>query len=89
MLVKLPVQGDRVFGGFSKKQNVDNKKYNYAKMQNYYGYYGQGYGDNYGINYQNNAVYQNNKNIKSNKGQSQSNVGSYVRFKPINNKKYK
>lgn len=87
VLVKLPVQmqNERAFQGYGKKQVTENKKYNYKNMQNYYGYDMAEYGSKEKHSYE----FDEKRTKNQIKGQSQSNNGSYVRFKPINNKKYK
>ena len=80
VLVKLQTNEDRGFANRYKYQ--DSKKH---KLTNYYNFSYENNGVNQAMKERENQK----KLISTNKGQSQSNYTSYVRFKPINNKKYK
>ena len=85
VIVKIPVQNNR--GDFAKNsRQFETAKQNYYKNQNYLNH-------NSFQSEMNDGVingFGRRQNIENNfKSQGQSNKFSYVRFKPINNKKYK
>ena len=89
ILVKLQFQTEGEFGAYGHSYAFENQRYKNQKTR-HYNYYKEYNNDskqsNHMVNY--------NQNVKTqpqtiNKSQSQSNSGSYVRFKPINNMKYK
>ena len=85
ILVKLPIKGSDLRLKYQSEAVLTESKYNFnnSKYYNYYDVYNRASFERENLNNR-----QNNIN-NTNKSQSQSNNKSYVRFKPINNIKYK
>ena len=85
VLVKLPVE-NRGFRGSQNTLQRENQRYNFS---NYYPQNSKYPGKYYLNNERNLFKTEENKPPSNQKGQSQSNYKTFVRFKPINNIKYK
>lgn len=86
VLVKIPIQNEREFYP-KKSRSFENKKHSYYRDEKYYNRYNfQENNSGDWLKFNQKREYNPQNNFKS---QSQSNKASYVRFKPINNKKYK
>ena len=85
ILVKLPIKGNDLRLKYQAESVLTESKYNFnnSKYYNYYDVYNKANIERENLNNRQNSI--NN----TNKSQSQSNNKSYVRFKPINNIKYK
>ena len=85
ILVKLPIKGSDLRLKYQSESVLTESKYNFnnSKYYNYYDVYNRASFERENLNNRQNSI--NN----TNKSQSQSNNKSYVRFKPINNIKYK
>lgn len=85
VLVKIPLENNSVWGS-QNTLSRENQRYNFS---NYYPQNLKYSGKYYSNNDRNGFKKEQNKSINNYKGQSQSNYKTFVRFKPINNIKYK